>query len=418
MIITVLSWGILLGGTLFRPKIGGVRFGPMLASVVSVSLVLLFGIVKSESLAVAGEELYKPLLTISGIMVLTGVVRLSGALRNLCNYLFDAGLSTTRQFDIIFIASAILSTLLNNDAMILLIAPAVFINVIERWPNSPETHKAFAFAVIGAVGIAPQMVANPINLLASVQAGIGFNDYLLVMVPAALVCWVISWFILRLLFKRSLSEEGLRRPPEIISGKVLNTSQYLILGLVVSLIITYPFLCLYSNEYMHVATLSAAGIAILLVRNFSVRLLYRYISWDILVFLFAVFVLALASQNIGFVDSLIAFYDETGVLGVVPATAIGTLITNNHPMTLLNTLAFLEWEGSRTVHYFLAMAVGDVAPRILPSASLAGLLFLPLCRAYEINVGIRDFVRIGLISAVPAIVLSCIVILWLAAWSV
>jgi arsenical pump membrane protein len=53
-----------------------------------------------------------------------------------------------------------------------------------------------------------------------------------------------------------------------------------------------------------------------------------------------------------------------------------------------------------------ALVGGDLGPRLLPIGSLAGLLWLDALRRQGVEVRMREFVRVGVLVTVPALLLS------------
>ena len=84
---------------------------------------------------------------------------------------------------------------------------------------------------------------------------------------------------------------------------------------------------------------------------------------------------------------------------------------NNHPMTILNLLALQSQAGSADLAYMVALAGGDIGPRLLPTGSLAGLLWLAACRRANVRVPFGWFVVLGLTTLGPALFGSVVVLL-------
>jgi Na+/H+ antiporter NhaD/arsenite permease-like protein len=64
------------------------------------------------------------------------------------------------------------------------------------------------------------------------------------------------------------------------------------------------------------------------------------VSWETLVFLFGVFVIAIGLRNVGLVDRIVDLYaapasDAARVIVIGSASAIGYAILNNHPMAII-----------------------------------------------------------------------------------
>ena len=125
-----------------------------------------------------------------------------------------------------------------------------------------------------------------------------------------------------------------------------------------------------------------------------------------MIFLPAVFVLSIGLRNVGLVDLLTAWYRDAGVWVIGGTAAIGSAALNNHPMALVNMLA-LEARRSEGSHQFLAALVGgDLGPRLLPTGSLAGLLWFECCRQLGVHISAGRFVAIGAFLTLPTLVVS------------
>jgi len=79
-------------------------------------------------------------------------------------------------------------------------------------------------------------------------------------------------------------------------------------------------------------------------------------------------------------------------------------------MAILNALAIGDLPGARRVDYLAALIGGDLGPRLLPTGSLAGLLWLKLLSRAGLNVSVRQFVRVGALVTLPALLVSLLVL--------
>ena len=87
---------------------------------------------------------------------------------------------------------------------------------------------------------------------------------------------------------------------------------------------------------------------------------------------------------------------------------------NNHPMAALNALIMRTLQGDVTWRTLAALVGGDLGPRLLPMGSLAGLLWLDMAARLGVEVKTREFVRIGILTTLPALAAS-LGVLWLEA---
>jgi arsenical pump membrane protein len=79
-------------------------------------------------------------------------------------------------------------------------------------------------------------------------------------------------------------------------------------------------------------------------------------------------------------------------------------------MAILNALAIGDLPGARRADYLAALIGGDLGPRLLPTGSLAGLLWLKLLSRAGLNVSVRQFMRVGALVTLPALLVSLLVL--------
>jgi arsenical pump membrane protein len=392
------------------PALGGL--GPAHAAVIAIAAVLLTGSAAPSELARAYGGLVRPLSAIAGIMIMAACVRRSGLLTALAGRLFTHGrASSGSMFSIVFFFAAAISSVLNNDAMVLLLTPVVIALAQETWPGNVRVHRLQAYAVFAAIGVAPVVIANPINLLVADQAAIGFNSYLLRMAPAAVLSWLVTWSTLSVVCRRDLATIGTRRavapsptlsPPQRRTGLIL-------LGTVLA----YPIATVFHDWAVAVVSVIGGLFMVLSLRAPLGRLLMREVEWGILLFMLGAFAIGIGMQNAGAVGALARLYREGGVLVLAVGSAMGSAVVNNHPMTILNLLVLKSTLVSQDLPYLVALAGGDLGPRLLPSGSLAGLLWLTACRKSNVRIRIGWFAAMGAATLVPALIASVAVLLLL-----
>jgi arsenical pump membrane protein len=391
---------------LARPRLralGGL--GPAHAAIIAIIAVLLTGSASLGELGRAYRDLVRPLSAIAGIMVMAAAVRRSGLLTALAARFFTrCGTDAASMFTIVFFFAAATSSVLNNDAMILLLTPVVIGLAQEVWPGIQKLHRVQAYAVFAAIGVAPVVVANPINLLVADQAGIGFNPYLLRMVPAAVLCWLVTWFMLRVILGRDLIEQRSRPAADRPVG--LSRSQRRTAFILLGVVLAYPVASVFHDWAVAVVSVLGGLLLTLAIRAPLGRVLAREVEWGILLFMLGAFAIGIGLKNAGAVAALSRLYHGGGLLVLAAGSAVGSALLNNHPMTILNLLALESSSISREIHYLVALAGGDIGPRLLPSGSLAGLLWLAACRRAEVRVPLRWFITVGAATLIPALIVS------------
>jgi arsenical pump membrane protein len=294
----------------------------------------------------------------------------------------------------------------------------VIVGLVRRcYPERPDLLVPFAFAVFSAAGVAPLVISNPMNLIVAEYAGIGFNEYAARMIPISIVGWLTAYAILRLIFHNQLNlaekgatagfpRPGLSRPATPFVGLVLVS-----LG-------CYPVLSYGGGPVWAVAAAGATlGVGLCWYHDIaSPRRLAASLSWEILIFLFCVFVIVLGLRNVGLVERVAELYSSAispaakiMVIGI--SSAVGSAILNNHPMAILNALAIRDLPQATQSLLLAALIGGDLGPRLLPMGSLAGLLWLDSLRRQGVHISSFRFVLVGLPVTIPSLGLSLLILL-------
>ena len=407
---------------LAQPRIGGgLRLGPTGASAIGMLVLLVTGVVSPADVAGGFDALWRPFLTIVSIVLTTSVAQRLGILEYFLRQLdMTSRGRVVPLFRSVFLLGAVASAIFNNDAAVLLLTPLVVGLVRQRYPRHPDLIVPFAFAVFSAAGVAPLVISNPINLIVAEYAGIGFNEYGVRMIPIAIAGWVATYAILRLVFRGQLEAPSVADRAGIKSATRLSGPAKQFAMIMIIFMISYPALSYAGWPVWVVAIVGAALGWLLLWRNglASPAMLAESLPWGILVFLFCVFVIVVGLRNVGLTEVIAGFYgwprDSTAqVFMIGTVSALGSALLNNHPMAILNVLTLAELPDATKQHVLAALIGGDLGPRLLPTGSLAGLLWLQSLSREGVQIGLARFVGVGFTLALPTLVLS---LLMLLAW--
>jgi arsenical pump membrane protein len=395
-----------------RPRIG-LTFSPGIAAVLGVVVLLAARILAPADLVQSMAVQWRPLVTLTCIMVMTGVVQEVGAFERLTAWIERRARTrpATSTFTLVFALAVITPALLNSDAAILILTPLV-VSLVRRLYAGRAIAVAFAFAIFLEPGVAPFIVSNPMNMIVAEFAGLRFNSYAAVMLPISLASALVTYTVLRIAFRRALREAvpGPAGPPTTIHR---HPAERAAVGLLLAVFFAYPICATLGLEIWYVAVAGAVCSLALgrVYRVAPVQKLASHVSADILLFLWGIFLVVQGLRAVAAVDLLRSIYGAAPDLGTVGVTsALGSALIDNHPMSLLNMLAIDNTHDAKLL--LAALVGGDIGPRLLPIGSLAGLLWMDLLRRQGVAVGIRSFVRIGTLALVPTLTVS-LALLWL-----
>jgi arsenical pump membrane protein len=414
--------GMTLALVVGRPRLRGVPLSPLMGAIPGVLAMLAFGVLSPGDLVRGGAMLWRPLLTIACIMSTTSVAHRLGIFDRASRAIeIRTRGPVSRAFTATYLICAVTATLFNNDAAILLLTPVIIPVIRRMYPKRPYLTGPFAFAIFTSAGVAPLSTSNPMNLVVAEQAHLAFNGYALRMIPVALAGTTVSYVMLRLAFRKELDDEVPAGGKELGSLQPLEPTSYGVLGIVALVFLSYPLLSYFDGPVWVAAIGGALLTALLGLRTPEVSLatLRHGVAWEILGFLYLIFITALGLENVGIARWLAEMYSAPGSvpaqLAVVSGTsALGSAVMNNHPMAALNALVMRTLHGDVTWRTLAALVGGDLGPRLLPMGSLAGLLWLDMTARLGVTVRTREFVRIGLLTTIPALAAS-LAVLWLEA---
>lgn len=409
-----------VGLAVARPRLGArFRVTPGVAAFAGVLALLAARLLTPRMLVDAARVQWRPLVTVTSVMILAGVVHEVGAFERLAARIERRARTRAAgsTFAVVFVLSAVTASLLNNDAAILILTPLVVALTRRLYRHRPDATLAFAFAVFLAPGVAPFIVSNPMNMIVAEYAGLGFNAYAAVMLPVSLVGAVLTYGVLRRVNRglfRSLEVTSLE--PETVIHRHAGERPAMLL--LIAVFVAYPIAAALGIEIWTVAAAGAlASLAVCRLYQIApLRKATSHVSLDILVFLWGIFLVVQGLRSVGVVDELRALYTSApagsgaGIATIGVASALGSAAIDNHPMSILNMLAIDRAAGATPL--LAALIGGDIGPRLLPIGSLAGLLWVDLLRRSGVEVGIGRFVRLGTLVLLPTLTAS-LAVLWL-----
>jgi arsenical pump membrane protein len=380
------------------------------------------GLIGSDDVATTAAVLWRPAVTITAVMLMTAGARQVG----LFSWFAELVEPTTRgpvrrAFARVFALSALVASLLSNDAAILVLTPTVIALLRTVYPRRHGKFTlAFSFAVFYAAGVAPVVTANPMNVVVASHADIGFNAYALRMIPVAVLCWLVSYWLLAREFAAELGDEAPAIGEWPAQRARLGRGGAALLVAMGAVMIAYPVISFFDGPLWAVA---AAGASIGCVaalaaapsgrRGATARALRDDVSWELLPLLAAVLLVASGLARAGVVDALAQLYQRGGLaLPTVGAvSALGAAAINNHPMAMLGTLA-AERAGGDPYLTLAGLIGGDLGPRLLPMGSLAGLMWMAMLRRHAVELSVWRFIAVGARVTAPCLV-ATLGALWL-----
>jgi arsenical pump membrane protein len=321
----------------------------------------------------------------------------------------------------VFALGTAVTALLSNDATVVLVTPVV-IQLCRRLEIAPLPYAfAVTFVADSASSLAP--VANPVNILFAEQLDLEFARHVLFLALPTLVGLAVTLVMLLIVMRdqipRSLPDwEGdggdwrrLDLPGRLVAACLLLTG----LGYAASAVAGF-------DPYW--VTL-AGGLAAVLPGLYWGRLvvadLARVQPPSLYAFVAGLALVVSAVEREGLLDrlgSLVASVQDRpeafGIVGLGVGAALGTNLVNNWTMALI-LIPPLEQGNASEGQIFAALLGTDIGPNLTIVGSLATLIWMTQIRDAGLAVSARTYLRLGVITTLPALAASMLTLVALSA---
>ncbi len=388
--------------------ITGTRWAPDWAVAVAGALILVA--VGAISVTAARHALasFGPTVGfLAALLVLGDACRRSGLFEALGSAMAIASRGRpTRLLALVFAAAAGTTAVLSLDATVVLLTPIVFATAAGLRVNSRPHVYACSHLANTASLLLP--VSNLTNLLAFQASHLSFIRFAALMALPSLAGLAIEWIVLTRAFASEL-RTTFTEAPDREARRPLPRFALAVLAL--------TLVGFAASSVIGIAPVWVAALAAVVMtarERPPPRELVLAAQPAFLAFVLALAVIVTAASAHGLssvVDSLLPHGTALLALLVIAivSAALANLV-NNLPATLI-VLPVVAASGAGPV---LAMLIGvNVGPNLTYVGSLATLLWRRIVHAHDETVDIGEFVRLGALTVVPAL-LACTACLWLA----
>ncbi len=422
MIVALLIFLATLALVIIQPR--GLGIGT--AAWLGAGAALLLGIVSWHDIPVVWDIVWDATFTLIALILISLILDAAGlfewAALHVARWAHGSG---GRLFVLIVLLGAVIAALFANDGAVLILTPLV-IEILRALRFSPKAMLAFIMSAgfIADSASLPFKISNLVNIIAANYAGIGFNDYAIVMVWVNLVSVAVSLLVMYWYFRKDIPSRyeihELALPQEAIRDPLIFRA-----GGIVLLVLMIGYLL--SQRWQIPTSFITGGGALVLVllaarEHFMGRqeravipiaTLIRGAPWQVVIFSLGMYLVVYGLRNQGITGELtrlLTGISHEGLLITTLATgfimAVLSAIMNNLPAVLAGSLAIAQTHTSPVLHQ--AMIYGnvigcDLGPKITPIGSLATLLWLHILEQRDIKIGWLHYFRIGIVLTTPVL---------------
>ena len=312
-----------------------------------------------------------------------------------------------RLFFLLYIVVAILTVFTSNDVIVLSFTP--FICYFAKDAKiDPMPYLAAEFVAANTWSMA-LVIGNPTNIYLATAYGVDFVSYLTVSILPTVAAGGVSLLALWLLFRKKLAApvEGYCEQPVITDKLSLWVGiAHVSVCTVLLAVSSYIGLEMWIAALCAVASLFLFTLISSAVRRQKPCTLLRCLKrapWQLVPFLLAMFVMTEALSEQGTTAAIgKALGSDLTVLKYGALSFVGSNLINNIPMSIF--LSSMISSASSGVGAMYATVIGsNLGAFFTPIGALAGLMFSSILSEHEIKFGYRDFLKLGVTVAVPAL---------------
>ena len=322
-----------------------------------------------------------------------------------------AGTDQRKLFFLLYAAVSVLTVFTSNDIVVLTFTP--FICYFAKHAKiDPLPYLICEFVAANTWSMA-LIIGNPTNIYLAAGAGVGFAEYVGVMLLPTVLGGAASLLVLWLLFGKRLREpmvssdeiEHIADKPTVVLG--ICSLGGCILLMVISSYIDLPMWLIAAVCCLF---LYFAAVPELLCRHRDLRPVTHSLlraPFDVIPFVLSMFVLVMGLESVGVTAMLSRLLLGTGeVWRTGAASFLAANLVNNIPMSVLFSTIVSPAGGTSLPALYAAVIGSNIGAFFTPMGALAGIMWMALLKQYQVKLSFGKFVLYGASISIPTLLAS------------
>ncbi|WP_437964354.1 SLC13 family permease [Sorangium sp. So ce260] len=330
-----------------------------------------------------------------GMMLLSASLDAAGVFERAAAWVARRDLSPVRLLYLVTLGAGLASAVLLNDSVCVMLAPLV--DRTARRAGLDRVPYLLALAMGANAGSALTLAGNPQNMLVGHLSGISYRAYLLEAGPAALIGLAVTAVMLHLLLRRRIAVSQAPAPePEPAPAPAGGARPSALVPLACIAVVSVLFVL---GANLAWTAIGGATAAILLHRRDATGLFDR-VSWTVLVFFGALFIVVAGLQKTGMPEQALRAASPylpagptLGLVGLGVAMLVGCQIVSNVPFILLAE-SYIRSQPDPHLAWIATALVSTLAGNFTLLGSVANIIVVETVGA-EREIGFRAYARVG-----------------------
>ena len=312
-----------------------------------------------------------------------------------------------RLFFSLYVTVAVLTVFTSNDVIVLSFTPFICYFAKEA-KIDPMPYLAAEFVAANTWSMA-LVIGNPTNIYLATASGLHFLAYLKISILPTVAAGAVSLLMLWLIFRKKLAEpisgaaeqDKITDKPQLVIGIV-----HLAVCTVMLAVSSYVGLEMWLIALCSVISLFLCCGILAIVRKQRPRELLGCLKrapWTLIPFLLSMFVMTEALTQQGTTAAIANFLGTDAAIWKYGALSFATSnLINNIPMSVLFS-SLLSISNAGTGALFATVIGSNLGAFFTPIGALAGLMFSSILSEHDVRFGYRDFLKLGVAVAIPAL---------------
>jgi Na+/H+ antiporter NhaD/arsenite permease-like protein len=391
-----LTWGIFVTTYvgLALGKVPGLRMDRAGIALVGATLMLVTRTLSLEQAVGTDSIDYKTLFLLFGMMIVVGLLRLSGFFTRLTGLALQRITTPKGLLAVTIGLSGVLSAFLINDVVCVALTPLV-LHLARRLKFDPLPH-LIGLATAANVGSTGTITGNPQNIYIGAHSGISYLRFALRLLPVALLGLGLTYLVIGVVYRSRLVAPHKHPNPgkhEAPNSRAHAWLQIKAVGITLVAVILF-----FTGLPLELVALGAASVVLL--GRVKPDKIYRQIDWGLLVMFTGLFIVVHAFQI-----HVVAGWDiakwtwllnrPNDLLSLVSA-ALSNVVSNVPAVLLLEPVAnAVPAEARESAWLALAMS-STFAGNLTVLGSVANLIVVESARREGVAISFWDYCKVGI----------------------
>lgn len=369
---------------------------------IGAALMLCAGVVTLRQ-ATSPESIdYETLFLLFGMMVVVGVLRISGFFIRLAHWSLDRIRSPRGLLAVVILLSGILSAFLVNDIVCLALTPLV-LHLTRRLRFNPLPH-LIGLATAANVGSTGTITGNPQNMIIGIQSRISYLRFAIHLMPVALIGLVINYAVILIVYRSALAQAPASAGGNGNGNGITNHRDRIPKGrafrwlLIKSGVVALITVILFFTG-LPIALVATGAAAFLMLSRIKPARIFREVDWTLLLMFIGLFIVVHAFQlhvvsHWGVERWTFILNHPVDLLSVASA-ALSNLVSNVPAVLLFEPIMHAMPPASQQTGWLALAMSSTFAGNLTILGSVANLIVVENARHEGVHVSFWDYCKAG-----------------------